>query len=189
MNTVSVNRRAPSPRIGRIPSRRARGIVVVLLACLTGCASLAPSLEKPRLHLVDLQPIPGGSMEAAFRMDLRVTNPNDVPLEIRGLDCRLEINDRTLAAGVSDAQLSVPRYGTALLPVTVYSSMADVLIVTIRLARDAQRTGAAPAIRYRLAGHLRVAREVSGSFRLSFASEGELALDEFREARPHERRP
>jgi LEA14-like dessication related protein len=159
------------------------------LAVLVGCASLAPSMEKPRLHLVDLQPISGGSMEAAFRMDLRVINPNDFPLEIRGLDCQLDVNGRNLAAGVSDAELSVPRYGTALLPVTVYSSMADVLMVVIRLARDAERSGGAPEVRYRLAGHLRVLTDTTGSFRLGFASEGELAPEELRGAPPAKRQP
>ena len=100
---------------------------------LWGCASLGTSLEAPRISLVNVVQQPTEGMETAFLLDLRLINPNDVTINLKGIDCRLEINDSTIASGVSNESAELPSLGTIIYPVTVYASASDFIILMVRL--------------------------------------------------------
>ena len=43
------------------------------------------------------------------------------------MDCGLEINDKPFAYGISNTPVKVPAFGSETLPVTVYSSVLDIV--------------------------------------------------------------
>jgi LEA14-like dessication related protein len=65
-------------------------------------------------------------MESAFLLQLRVQNPNEVDLEIRGVDCDVEINGKPFAYGMSNTPVRIPAFGTDTVPVKVYTSVIDI---------------------------------------------------------------
>jgi len=101
--------------------------LLLLTGVIAGCAGLGKPLETPRISLSNIQVQESKGLETAFLVHLRVTNPNDVELDIKGLDCDLEINGKPFAYGISNTQLTVPAFGSETIPVTVYSSVLDIV--------------------------------------------------------------
>jgi LEA14-like dessication related protein len=110
----------------RHPFRFAAAALPAVLM-LAGCAGIGKPLETPRVSLANIQVQESKGMETAFLVQLRVTNPNDVDLDIKGVDCDLEINGKPFAYGISNAQVKVPAFGSETIPVTVYSSVLDII--------------------------------------------------------------
>ena len=148
--------------------------VVLSLLLMGGCASLNSSLEPPRISLVSMTQEPSSDMETTFQLELRLINPNDAPLNLKGIDCRLEINDSTIASGVSNQAAELPALGTLVYPVTVYASASDFIILMVRLMAGGHRSPEDFELTYRLAGRVFLADAIPGLNRLSFASEGDL---------------
>jgi LEA14-like dessication related protein len=112
-----------------MPSRFSGSVAAALLALLMlgGCAGLGKPLETPRISLANIQVQESKGLETAFLVHLRVMNPNDVDLDIQGVDCDLEINDKPFAYGISNTPVKVPALGSETLPITVYSSVLDIV--------------------------------------------------------------
>lgn len=107
---------------------RSIGLALLLSAGLmVGCAGLGKPLETPRVSLANIQVQDSKGLETTFLVHLRVTNPNDVDLDIKGVDCDLEINGKPFAYGISNTQVTVPAFGSETIPVTVYSSVLDIV--------------------------------------------------------------
>lgn len=148
-----------------IRRRRLLGLAAAApLAVLAGCTGRG-ELKSPQVALADVRPVGGGLFAQQLRLDLRVTNPNDVALEVDGLRADLSVNGQPFAQGVSDARVTVPRLGSADLPV-------EATVSTFDLARQIFNFGQAAKLDYRLEGTLFLA----GVFRRSvdFARSGSL---------------
>jgi LEA14-like dessication related protein len=109
----------------RFSSRAAAAMLALVMS--GGCAGLGKPLETPRISLANIQVQESKGLETAFLVHLRVMNPNDVELDIRGVDCDLEINEKPFAYGISNAAVTVPAFGSETVPVTVYSSVIDII--------------------------------------------------------------
>ena len=97
---------------------RSIGLVLLLWAAgIAGCAGLGKPLETPRVSLADIQVQQSKGLETTFLVHLRVTNPNEVDLEIKGVECDLEINGKPFAYGISSTQVKVPAFGSETIPV------------------------------------------------------------------------
>lgn len=97
---------------------------------LAGCATL-PGRDPVRVQLAGLDPLEGEGLELRFLCRLRVQNPNDTPIDFRGVALDLRVRGSLFASGVSDASGTVPAFGEAVvqLPVTVSAiNMARVVI-------------------------------------------------------------
>lgn len=118
-------------------------------------------------------------MESAFQIELRVLNPNDKPLKVSGLECDLNIDGKRFASGVAGEFYDIPAYGSAVVPVTVYASVLDMLSSVIAFVQgtNARNTQLRP-LRYELVGHVRISSGNSLPRRtLPFVSKGELSLN------------
>lgn len=100
---------------------------------LSGCAGLGTPSEAPRISLSNIQMLETSGMESAFLVQLRVQNPNDVELDIRGVDCDVEINGKPFAYGISNAQVKIPALGSDTVPVKVYTSVIEIFRGLINL--------------------------------------------------------
>lgn len=135
---------------------------------LAGCAGIKPGFETPRVSLVALEPLDVQLFEQRYGLRLRIQNPNDTELRIKGLDYEVELNGETFGTGVSNAAATVPAYGEATLDLTMVSNLARVLNQFDQLLRDD-----APSLDYAIRGKLSLDGLLLA---LPFSREGSLTL-------------
>ena len=126
------------------------GLMAILLI-LSGCAGWGQRLESPRITLANFNVQEIKIFESVFTIEMRVFNTNDIPMEIKGLNCDLELNGKRLATGVSNVEINIPSYETALVPMTLYSSVLDVLTVLRKLAKNEK-------LEYKLTGRIKLGK-------------------------------
>ena len=90
---------------------------------------------------------------------------NNIDLNILGIDCKLEINEKPFAYGLSKVVVKVPAYGTATMPVTMYSSIFNIARGLIDLPLREEMS-------YQLKGRLRLDGTERLPTKVSFKSEG-----------------
>lgn len=151
-------------------------IVGIFLIMLYGCAGLGKRLEAPEVSLAHIAVQEVKAFETAFQLDLRVFNANDIPLEIKAIDCELEVNGRKMAKGVSPAEITVPAYGTELIRMEVYSSMLEMVSSILDMARSAQTKQITAKLDYKLTGKLRLAGGSMMPRSIPFKYKGELDM-------------
>ncbi len=143
-------------------------LAAVVLALLGACAGTPLRPESPRVRLVGLEPLAVELLEQRYRVGLRIQNPNDFPLRVRGIDFRIDLNGQRFAEGVSNRHVEVPAFGEARLDVEVSSSLFDLVRQLQSLGRGESR-----ALEYRISGRL----ALSGSpLRVPFRYEGRIDL-------------
>jgi LEA14-like dessication related protein len=128
---------------------RTAGVLLPLLAALSGCSWMARPLEPPRVSLVDVRPLEMTLLEQRYQLQMRIQNPNPAPLSVEGMDYRVELNEREFAYGVSPQPFSVPAYGETVVDVDVVTNLAH-LIDQFRGLSAARGEG----FRYRQLGEL-----------------------------------
>jgi LEA14-like dessication related protein len=143
---------------------------------VAGCAGLGKPLETPRVSLSNIQVQESKGLETAFLVQLRVTNPNDVELDIKGLDCDLEINGKPFAYGISNSQVKVPAFGSETIPVTVYSSVLDIVKGLIALPQRED-------LSYKVKGKVRMAGGGLMPSTLPFDSQGTVSMKDLTSGR------
>jgi LEA14-like dessication related protein len=143
-------------------------LLFLFLFILTGCAGLGSRLEPPRITLANIKVQEVKIFESILQIDLRVYNTNDVSLDIQGIDCDLELNDRRFATGVSKAEIKIASYDTALIPMIIYSSVLDVV-------RGLQNLSNTDNVEYKITGHLRLGGGAIPSS-IPFKTSGTLSL-------------
>jgi len=145
--------------------------LVFIALYLFGCAGLGKRLEPPRISLANIQPQEMAGLEAVFQLQIRVFNTNEVALEVKGIECDLDLNGQNFATGVSNTAVKIPAYGTEIVAVVIYSSVINMFkgIYGLQKAED---------LSYRLKGKLRLAGGGPGLSVLPFQSEGKVSLNE-----------
>ncbi len=134
----------------------------------TGCSTLQQTLDRPRINIANVAPREIKFFEQVFDLELRIQNPNDLPLAINGLAFDLELNDRRFATGVSNESLVVDRLSSGVIRVQALTTLWGFL----QQVAEYQRTEA-PRVAYRLTGKIYVG---SPSVKLSFDDSGEIKI-------------
>lgn len=96
-----------------------------LAMLLTACAGLMSRPESPRVSLIGLKPVSMELFEQRFLVSLRVKNPNQFVLPIRGLDFNMDINGKRFANGLSATSVDIPALGEGRVDVEVGSSLLN----------------------------------------------------------------
>jgi LEA14-like dessication related protein len=155
-------------RAGAAPvRRRVCPLGLALGAVLAGCAALSGVSRPPELALSSIEGVELGLLEQRYQLKLRLRNPNDVDLHVRGLSLAVELNGKPFARGVSDQVVTVPRMGEALLEVSATSSLGSVW----RQLREVAKASAQD-LSYRLSGQL----SLQGLGNVSFDEKGVLPM-------------
>ena len=139
-----------------------------------GCATLDEGIEPPHISLVKITPLKSNDLESAIQLHLRLVNPNDRTFQIRGVTCKLDINGSTIAAGSSNTNVELPRLGTTVMPVTVYTSMTDFMWLMFRMMSTVPKKGEALELTYAIRGKLFLDDALPGLDRLTFETQGDL---------------
>jgi LEA14-like dessication related protein len=139
--------------------------VLALASLLSACAGFG--LREPLSATVaDIRPLEVSLLEQRFSVRVRVLNPNDADIEFDGVVFDLELNGKPFAKGVSNQKGTIPRFGEALIDVSVASGLSGILrqVNELRSGRE--------VVTYRLSGRLH-----SGPLgTVPFESKGELKL-------------
>jgi LEA14-like dessication related protein len=108
------------------------GLAFVLLAALAslplaGCSAFGPAIERPEVALMNLRPLESTLFEQRVETELRIRNPNDVDLDITGLDVEISLNGKRLARVLSSSAVKVPRFGEATVKAVASTSTTAIL--------------------------------------------------------------
>jgi LEA14-like dessication related protein len=154
------------------PNRAALALPALAAALLGGCALLGPRLEPPKLAIVNVEIVKGDLFEQRLRARMRVQNPNQRELAVKGLTYTIEVGGEEFGRGMSGSSFVVPAGGEAEFDMMVTANMAGTLL---RLASRAQQSGERPdALDYRIVGKVSLASGVLRS--IPFEEKGRLKL-------------
>jgi len=85
---------------------------------LAGCAVFRHT-DPPQVTLVGIEPSASEGFEMRVQLKLRIQNPNDAPIVYDGVYVQLDVQNKSLASGVSHQSGTVPAFGEALVNVPV----------------------------------------------------------------------
>ncbi len=137
---------------------------LVIAMTLGGCAGLPPGAQAPAVTISDFGVGNAGLFEQQYNLKLRIQNPNPAEFRVDGMAFDLEINDQQFARGVGNQMVTVPRYGSAFMPVEAISTLGGLMKQFGRIAQ-----GDKPIFKYLLKGNLSIA----GGTRIPFEQRGE----------------
>src|ERR1700744_2627287 len=103
-------------------------LALALLLPLGGCSLFVPKLETPQLSIVNVQVLKSDLWHQELRVRMRVQNPNDRTLPIKGITYSLDVDDQEFAHGESAASFVVPALGEAEFDMSVSANMASMMI-------------------------------------------------------------
>ena len=109
---------------------RRRFLIGAASLVLSGCAGFGlgnRDLESPEVTLSDIQFRGAGLLEQQLGLVLRLRNPNDADLPLRGLKVKLNIDGEPFATGLSDERVTVPALGEKTVTVEAVSSTSELL--------------------------------------------------------------
>jgi LEA14-like dessication related protein len=146
-----------------------RSLILLTTAALhlIGCASLQRT-DPPQVTVVGIEPSAGEGLEARMQLKLRVQNPNDAPIEYNGIYVELDVQNKSLASGVSNQSGTVPAFGEVVIDVPVTVSVLGIAGHALGLLSSKSLD----KITYEMRGKL--SRTTSGALR--FKSQGELNI-------------
>lgn len=122
-------------------------LLLIVLLALSGCATMSSDFDPPKIDLAGIEPVNSESIEPRFLLKLRVVNPNDQALNIKGIYYELSAEGHDLVTGATNAATIVPAYGENI--VTLEASTS--LMGTIGLFKSLiTSTGKMDALHYQL---------------------------------------
>lgn len=145
-------------------------LALAVALALPGCAFFLPHLETPRLSIVRVDLTHVDLFEQRLKVRMRVQNPNDRSLPVKGLSYTLDVDGKPFAQGVSAASFVVPAFGETEFDMYVTANAAGTLLHLLGRGHD---TLGAP-VPYRITGKVALSRgwlrsipfEQHGSFSL-----------------------
>jgi LEA14-like dessication related protein len=144
-------------------------LALPLAMAVASCSTMPRDYEALRVHIVDMTAKDMAIFEQRFEVTLRIQNPNDAELSINGLRFDIELNEREFANGMSGQRVTVPRFGSEVVNVEVFTTLASFL----RQIRELS-AGSTQKVRYRLNGTAFV--DAPSTFKAPFDEQGEIDL-------------
>ncbi|HXC58139.1 MAG TPA: LEA type 2 family protein [Steroidobacteraceae bacterium] len=127
-----------------------RGLAVTMALALLAACSLT-HFEKPKLDVVDIQLLKGDLLQQQLKVRMRVENPNDRELPVRGITYELQLSGEAFAHGESEKDFVVPALGSAEFDVNVTANAASALLKLLAGGRKLDE------VEYRLVGKVLLA--------------------------------
>jgi LEA14-like dessication related protein len=131
---------------------------------LSSCALV--QLEPPRLQVIDASLLSADVFRQELRLRMRVHNPNDIELPVRGITYELQVAGETFANGESERDFVVPALDSSEFSIDVTTNAAAALLRVLG-NRDREPT-------YRVTGKVRLAKGLVKS--IPFEHSGTLRL-------------
>nr|WP_269144524.1 LEA type 2 family protein [Methylicorpusculum oleiharenae] len=103
--------------------------------------------------------------EQRFKLKLRVQNPNEAALSIKGMQYFLDVEGRKFAHGISDQEITIPKFGEHVISLPISSNLS-VLLSLLKKARHEK-------LNYELNGEIQLANQF---MKLPFSYKGKIDL-------------
>lgn len=129
-------------------------LIAFAVLLLAGCAGFGKPLQAPEIRLAGLRVEKIDFFETVLDLRLRVYNTNDVALELKGLECVLELDGKPLARGLASRPVRLPALSADTVSIRVFSSAMDIAASFYRILRRAQTSTDDEEVSYRLKGKL-----------------------------------
>lgn len=142
------------------------GVIILICFLLFSCAGLENALlQTPKLSVTDVRTNKVTLGEQNIGLRLNIYNPNPIPIPIRGLSYKLDLNDVEFASGFSENSISIPAAGSGEMDLNIGGNLLSFI----------QRFGGISkgSIDYRISGDIAL---VSSSLRFPYSQVGELSL-------------
>lgn len=124
-------------------------LLALLVLLASGCTSLVPKLETPKLEVIAVELLDAQFTQQRFNVTMRVQNPNDRELPIRGLSYTMQLAGEEFGSGQSNKAFTVPAFGEAEFEMTVTTNLATSLLKILpKLEKSPE------ALDYRLSGRV-----------------------------------
>jgi LEA14-like dessication related protein len=145
-------------------------IILFLIFLFAGCP-WTKKLEPPQVNLTNIELNEFKFLESSFILELNARNPNDVPLQVKGVNCVVDLNGKHFASGVSEVNEEIPAFGSATIPVVVQSSAWKLFKGAYGLA------GGLDKLKYNISGTMHLQKtETFMPAKVPFNSEGEVSF-------------
>jgi LEA14-like dessication related protein len=139
-------------------------------AFLLAACALTSNFTTPRLSVVDVQIQSSDLWEQRLKVRMRVQNPNDRRLPVKGLEYTMEVEGQQFASGESAASFVVPAMGEAEFDMNVTANLAGTLLKLLGRGQDPL----GQSVAYHLSGKIALSEglmrsipfEERGTFRL-----------------------
>lgn len=103
-------------------------LLALVASSLVACSAVLPKLESPDLSVVNVQLTKSDLFEQRLKVRMRVQNPNDRELPVKGITCEMQVNGEDFARGVAADSFIVPALGEAEFDMTLTANMAGALL-------------------------------------------------------------
>ena len=141
---------------------------LLVVAVFAGCAGIGRLSEPPYISLSNINLLNMGVFEQRYRIMMRIQNPNDVIIPIKGMSFQIFINDQAFARGVSNKPVIIPEFGEKVIEIDATSDLTSMLRQFQELM-----SGGSKKVNYRLTGKAKLENRIR---RLPFEYNGELDL-------------
>lgn len=87
-------------------------LIALLGSSLASCSTwVSDDFADPQVQLLRVEVVKAKLLEQSFILHMRIENPNDFSLPVRGLAYRVELNDVPFASGQNNTWFTVPAGG------------------------------------------------------------------------------
>lgn len=135
------------------------------LSLMSACTHVTRETIPPKVKLVGLVLQEAQLFEQRYQLTLRLQNPNEYRIKVRGIDFNVDLNGDSFAQGVTNDSVTLPAYGETTAKVSVSSNILTLMRQLSENNND---------ISYRIYGRIKLDNI---PMPISFESEGR--LDDF----------
>ena len=145
----------------------------LLILILSGCAGCGTLFEQPglKIHSIHIKKI--RNLEAFFRVDIEVYNPNLVSFEIKNIECEVEMEGKPVASVAYEVNALIPSRTAVIVPFEVQSTSFDMIATLLNILKSNRKTEI-KKIEYKINGKINLSSPFYAPSSIAFRSEGNL---------------
>lgn len=154
---------------------RRLSLFCMFFLALQSCTWLQQDLKDPDIQVTGFSHVPGGNLlEQRFALQLQITNPNDLQLDVKGLTFDFAVDDVKLVRGVSNEVPVIKPYSQTAFTVHGSANVVQAVRLLSRMQRNPDKR-----FRYRLNTRIDLLRGWPSTFNLE--RNGDIGLSDWLE--------
>lgn len=144
--------------------------MILVFSVCSGCGKF---FEQPglKIHSVHIKKI--RNLEVFLRVDVEVYNPNLISLEIKSIECEVEMEGKPVASVDYEVNAVIPSRGTAIVPFEVHSTSFDIISDLLNILKASHKTEKRKIL-YKVNGKINLSSPFYAPSSIPFSSEGDL---------------